>query len=162
VLQRRSSDEFSAPAYTDRDRRMLARVQTEGPELAGRLHVRLSDFWSGRLGTAAALRAVDEAWGGGFYRVPPEAALDRAAADEALGGDQVVIDVQTHCIAPDREAMPAAAGVLGFLQGAAPDRWRGLKGMAGFGLAEYLRYVFLESETAVAILTSGGDGDTGF
>jgi hypothetical protein len=56
----------------------------------------LADYWSSRQGTAAALRALDEAWGGGFYSVPPEAALDRDAADAALGGNQLVIDIQTH------------------------------------------------------------------
>src|SRR5439155_16552963 len=55
----------------------------------------------------------------------------------------------------------AAAGVLGFIQAVAPDRWRGLRDMAGFSLAEYLRYVYLESETAVAVLTSApGDEAT--
>ena len=36
-----------------------------------------------------------------------------------------------------------------------PDWWRGIDGMAAYDLAEYLRCVFVESETAVAVLTSG-------
>ena len=55
------------------------------------------------------MSALNDTWGGGFYNVPPEAALDRAAADEALGGDQLVIDVQTHYVIDSVAARPTGA-----------------------------------------------------
>jgi predicted TIM-barrel fold metal-dependent hydrolase len=36
----------------------------------------------------------------------------------------------------------------------APDWWKGLDGLTFYGFAEYVRNVFLESETAVAVLTA--------
>jgi hypothetical protein len=114
----------------------------------------LGDYWSGRTGTAAGLLALNELAGEPYYQVPREAALERAAADAAFGGDELVIDVQTHYVS-DR-----ALGVWGpmiqqMYRSLQPDWWRGIDGMAAYDLAEYLRCVFLESETAVAVLTSG-------
>ncbi len=39
--------------------------------------------------------------------------------------------------------------------GLAPSWWRGLDDLAAYDLAEYLRCVYVESDTAVAVLTSG-------
>ena len=46
-------------------------------------------------------RTVRE-WGERYYEVPEAAALDEDAADAALGGDECVVDVQTHWVAPER------------------------------------------------------------
>ena len=67
---------------------------------AKKLAVTLADYWESRSGTAAGLLAINDTVGETFYDVPKAAALDRAAADEALGGDELVIDVQTHFVAP--------------------------------------------------------------
>ncbi len=162
ILQRRSTDEYTPLPYSALDRRIVAQVRAQGLEFAPRLGLSLGEYWSSRQGTAAALRALDDAWGGGFYKVPPEAALDRAAADEALGGDQLVIDVQTHYVADRRIAREETAKVIiGLGESVAGDLFRGLdklvrtQNQAGYSLAEYLRCVFLESDTAVAVLSSG-------
>ena len=162
VLQRRSTDEYTPRPYHPANLPVVARVMAQGPEHANRLSMSLGDYWSGRQGTASALRALDEAWGGGFYNVPPEAALDSAAADAALGGDQLVIDVQTHYVADRRTATDLALKFIVELgESVAGDRFKGLdklvqdQNKGGYGLAEYLRCVFLESETAMAVLTSG-------
>ena len=81
VLQRRSTDEYTPLPYSELDRLIAERVRAQGPKDAARLAMSLGDYWSSRQGTAAALRSLDEAHGGGFYQVPPEAVLDRAAAD---------------------------------------------------------------------------------
>ena len=153
-LQRRSNDEYFPLAYSERDRRAMVAVESRAQDVARRHRMSLSRYAESRMGTAAALRAIDEAWGGGFYAVTPEAETDPAAADAALGGGELVIDVQTHYIADRRAQTEGAAGVLAFIQTVAPDRWKGLNGAAGLTLAEYVRCVFLESETAVAVLTS--------
>ncbi len=153
-LQRRSNDEFPPLPYSARDLRAVAQVLDAAPGRARALGLAPTRYAASRMGTAAALRAIDAAWGGGFYAVPAEAETDQAAADAALGGPELVVDVQTHYIAPHRARSEGAAGVLGFIQMVAPERWKGLTGAAGLGLAEYLRCVFLESETAVAVLTS--------
>ena len=168
VLQRRSTDEYTPLPHHPLNLPAVDRVRAEGPENAARLSMSLSDYWSSRTGTAAALRAIDEAWGGGFYAVPPEAAMDREAADGGLGGDQLVIDVQTHFTA-DRamfaEQLPKA--FFGLAESVTGDMFKGLDKLvrtqadALYSLAEYLRCVYGESETAVAVLTSApaSDGD---
>src|SRR6266566_6211098 len=76
ILQRRSTDEYTPLPYHPLNLPVAARVRAEGPKQAARLSMSLADYWSSRQGTAAALRALDEAWGGGFYNVPLEAALE--------------------------------------------------------------------------------------
>lgn len=160
-LQRRNTDEYTPPPRSELDLRVVQRVKDKGPGAAARLGVSVGDYWSGRRGTAAGLRALDQAWGGGFYSVPTEAELDRDAAEAALGGDQLVIDVQTHYIS-DR---PACAGwtprQIHLAESVAPGRFKGVdklirtQNQAGYSLAEFLRCVFVESDTDIAVLSSG-------
>ena len=77
VLQRRSTDEYTPLPYSELDRLIAERVRAQGPKDAARLAMSLGDYWSSRQGTAAALRSLDEAHGGGFYQVPPEAVLNQ-------------------------------------------------------------------------------------
>ena len=155
-LQRRHTDEFAPPPYTARDRQVIERVVESGPRVARRLGARLGDYWSSQTGTAAGLLELNRAARFDFYRVPPEAAFDREAAREAFAGNETVVDVQTHFVS-DR---PEAAGawnktIRAMYQSVKPDWWEGIDSIAAYDMAEYLRCVFLESETAVAVLTSG-------
>ena len=109
-------------------------------------------FWAGRQGTAAGLLGVNEQFDGEFYDVPREAVADREAADEALGGDEVVVDVQTHYLA-DR-LQPIVPHLTDLYAKAMPSWWKGLEGLSAYTLTEYLRCIFIETETAVACLTS--------
>lgn len=146
VLARRSTDEFEAPPYTRRDRQALARVldrSVSAPETPG-----------DRTATAAGLLALNEACGVEYYRVPGEAARDREAAADALGGDEVVIDVQTHFVSDRPECGAWNTTLRDLYRRVAPSWWRGIDDVTAYHMAEYLRCVFLESETAVAVLTS--------
>ena len=165
ALQRLSNDEYTPLPYDAVTLRAVGKVQAQGPRSSKRLAMSLGDYWSSRLGTAAALRAVDDEFGGGFYNVPEEATLDREAADAALGGDQFIVDVQTHYVA-ERQANEVWAGILlGNAESVSADRFKGLDELMyvqepiGYSFAEYLRCVFLESETSIAILTSGPGAD---
>lgn len=162
VLQRRSTEEYTPLPYDPPNLPIVARLRAEGPKQAVRLGMSLADYWSSRQGTAAALSALDEIWGEGFYNVPPEAALDRAAADAALGGNQLIIDVQTHYVSDRPKATQVTIdAIIGLAESVSADRFKGLDKLvrrqneAGYSFAEYLRCVFLECETAVAVLTSG-------
>lgn len=153
-LQRLASDEFTAPRYTSRDRRALARLGEVGPRAARRAGLPLPLWTTGRRGTAAGLLALNAAAGRDFYAVPPEAGEDAEAAEAAFAGDETVIDVQTHFVG-DRPQCERWDRELGSLYRAvAPEWWRGFDGLGPYRLAEYLRCVFLESETAHAVLTS--------
>jgi predicted TIM-barrel fold metal-dependent hydrolase len=162
-LQRRSSDEYTPLPHHPKNVPVIARLRAEGPDHAARLSMSLGDYWTSRRGTAAALRALNEAWGGGFYDVPTEAALDRDAADAGLGGDQFVLDVQTHYTSGKVDAVartqlaPALMASGEFVSG---DLFQGLDRLAQtqarafYSFAEYMRCVYAESDTTVAVLSS--------
>jgi predicted TIM-barrel fold metal-dependent hydrolase len=143
LLQRRSSDEYSAPPWTARDREALARVSFSSP-------FEVVD----RRGTAATLRAIDAAHGGGFYDVPEDATRDLASAEDAFSGDAPVVDVQTHFVDPGRWHGPAAEALAAFLHAADPDRWPGPIDPTLIDGAAWAALVFGASETSVALLTS--------
>ena len=153
-LRRLSTDEFTPPLYTPLERRVVARVKNEGLDAARRANRTLADYWASRLGTASALRALNDAWGHEFYTVPKEATADQETADAALGGDELVIDVQVHFMGDGREQSQFAIRVKQYMEQVAPDRFKGMDSVTGYTLAEMIRLVYLESETAVAILTS--------
>ncbi len=156
-----STPSFMQPLHTDEYRplppskELTAAVKLSYELAENMLDRRDARFWSTRRGTAAGLLALNKEHGAKYYVVPGEAVEDLAAANEALGGDQAVIDIQTHYIA-DRPAPNEMTSFLLHLgQTGMPSWWKGLEGLAAYNFAEYMRCVFLESETAVAVLTSG-------
>src|SRR5438876_8820576 len=83
VLQRRHTDEYAAPAYTDADRRVIARLESSSPEAADRVGRTLAAYSASRLGPAAGPRAINEEGGAEFYAVQPYATADTVPADPA-------------------------------------------------------------------------------
>jgi hypothetical protein len=153
-LERRSTDEYTAPPRTASEERSLARFAERGDTAARRTGLSFGAWASGRRGTAAGLQALNAEAGDSFFQVPEQAALDDGAATEALQGNEVVIDVQTHFVAERPECQPWHANIRGLYEAVRPDWWRGMDGITAYDLAEYLRCVFVESETALAVLTS--------
>ncbi len=145
LLDARSTDEFAPLPLCDRDRRALHGLRADA-----RPHHGPGD----RRDTAATLRAIDAAHGGGFYRVPPEAAHDAAAADDAFVRRGPVIDVQTHLIDARRFAGAGARALSGFLHMVDPDRWERTVDPRLIDATAWATHVFGESETVVALLTS--------
>jgi predicted TIM-barrel fold metal-dependent hydrolase len=154
LLQHRHTDEFPAPGWSDADRRAVDRVSIAAEHEAGRVGLDAQAYVEHRCGTAATLRAIDAEAGGGFYSVPAEAEHDRTAADDALGGDQVIIDVQTHLVRPSRMTTSAGKALHDFLRSADPERWDGDLDASLLSAASWATNVFGLSETAVALLTS--------
>ena len=111
-------------------------------------------YAASRVGTAAGLLALNAEFGDEYYRVPPEAALDADAAESALGGDHLLIDVQTHYIAGRADNLSLEQTTLQMYRDLAPSWWDGIDGMTVYDFTEYLRCVFLESDIDVAVLTS--------
>ncbi len=159
ILRRSQTDEFVAPEYSAADTRVLRTTHALGTEAAARLGVGNAPYWGSRFGTAAGLRALDAEYGE-FYVVPPEAVVDRDAAAETFEGPETVLDVQTHYIA-DRAPNFVTEFLLGMYRQLMPSWWTELEGARAYDFAEYLRCVFLGSETAVAVLTSGPGLDEG-
>lgn len=95
---------------------------------------------------------------GGNFAVPPEAELDEAAAREAVGGDDFIFDVQTHRVATDRDwyERNEVFRNLARSRGACGDGW-----IDCYTTDNYVKEVFLDSDTQMAVLSAvpGGDGE---
>ena len=139
-FQPRHTDEYDAPRPSGTERVAVARVLDDVVR-------------SGRLGTAQGLRALNAAAGDTFYDVPAAAVDDNDAANETFDRDDLVIDVQTHFVA-DRALARWNKMLMPMYRALMPDWWTGMDNLVDYSMAEYLRCVFLESETALAVLTS--------
>ena len=153
-LTRCANDEFVPPPLNDVER-AAARLSAEATATTSeRLKMSASAYAESRLGIASGLLSLNRANGDDFFVVPDEASHDAAAADEALGGDELVIDVQTHYIA-NRAACESNRALIRHLYPLfGPDWWDGLPPRSALDFIEYLRCVYLESDTAVAVLSS--------
>jgi predicted TIM-barrel fold metal-dependent hydrolase len=155
ILQPLSTDEYDAPPRTPVQQRAVATVAAANVESAQRLAMPVGRYVESRRGTAAGLLAMNESVSGArYFEVPPEAALDDDAAAAAFAADGPVIDVQTHWIADRPTLKDFERTVLGHYRGMAPDWWSGLDDVAAFSIAEYLRCVFVEAETALAVISA--------
>jgi uncharacterized protein len=108
------------------------------------------------LGAAATLGAFNRAFAaagrrGGSYALPAEAPFELAAAQQAIGGDEFIFDVQLHHVNP-QGAWRKRAG---------PNAFRGMPN-SNCGAADHvecfssgalLKDVFLDSDTAMGVLS---------
>ncbi len=154
LLAPRSSDEYEPMPLRRVDRQVIDRATSTGERAATLLDVAPASWFAGRMGTAATLRALNEAHGETFYDVPPEATTDQAAADEAFAARGPVIDVQTHLVRPSRATTRAASALFGFLQMVEPERWAEPVDLDRLSAPAWAACVFGGSETSVALLTS--------
>lgn len=134
----------------------LARLRTD--EIARRLGLPRRRFLASASGAAATLLALNEAFAaagrrGGFFAVPADAAYDPPLAEATLGGEEFIFDVQTHHVDPDGAWRSSGSGwnrsLSAFPQAACgePDA------VACFGRDDFLREIFLESDTDMAVLS---------
>jgi hypothetical protein len=154
LLQPLSSDEYAPVPPSTADRLAAARADALIGDSAHRVGLNDYSYAVDRRGTAATLRAIDDAHGGGFFEIPDEALVDLEAADAAFGRGAPVIDVQTHLVDPGRWVGPGAAALGGFLKMADPERWPGEIDPRVIDGAAWAALVFGASETAIALLTS--------
>ena len=154
LLARLSSDEYEPPAYRQCDLQALHLLARTAEGSARRLGITLGRYYASRVGTAASLSAINVAAGASFYRVSASSGIDSAEADELLRGRSPVIDVQTHFVAGHRAGLAGAKGIHHFIRHVAPEWFSGLDLQTDLSIGEFLRCVFLESETSVAVLTS--------
>ena len=154
LLRKMASDEYAPLPWRAVDHRAATSASTVIADAAGRLGLREPDYARDRRGTAATLRSIDAAHGGGFFAVPEAAVLDLDAADAAFRGRAPVIDVQTHLVDPTRWVGAGAAALGGFLRMADPERWPGKIDPRVIDGASWAALVFGASETAIALLTS--------
>ena len=154
-LRRLHTDEFRADVRGPRQRRVCWDASAGVGAIAREEKLPEPLAAATRRATAVGLRALNREWGAEFYEVPEDAARSEEAASEAFGRVGPVVDVQTHFLAPHSAAALPREVLFGMYQAVMPAWWTEMDDIVAWSFAEYIRNVFLESETAVAVLTSG-------
>jgi predicted TIM-barrel fold metal-dependent hydrolase len=148
-----SNGEFNPLPQTPEQRRVEARV-VELADTIGRRHgLSRRRFLASSAGMAAAFLAMNEVFGA-IFDVTPAEAQTPAMADErarALSG-QFIIDAQTHFVRDDFNQ----AGLLDLAK-YARQHWNpalaGENSLARFKFENYVKEVFVDSDTKVALLS---------
>ena len=115
----------------------------------------------GAASTLLAFNAAQAAMGrrGGFYALAEEAALEPAAAEAVLAGDEFIFDVQGHFVNPTGawlQRLPDEARPLSSFDNAGCARGVGDGGrnyLQCFGPDAFVKDVFMDSDTDVMVLS---------
>jgi hypothetical protein len=148
-----SNGEFNPLPQTPEQRRVEARIKQLTEALSRRHGMSRRRFLASSAGMAAAFLAMNEVFGRLFDVSPAEAQQPGVAAERAgaLAG-QFIVDVQTHFVRDDFNQ----AGLLGLAQ-YAKQHWNpdlaGEKELARFKFENYVKEVFVDSDTKVALLS---------
>lgn len=157
-----SNGEFAPVPLGRRNLAANAEALIRADANARRKGVKRRDFMISACGAATTLIAVNEANAaagkkGAKFNVPTEAALDEAAAIDALGGKEFIFDVQGHYVNPEGAWLKAVeAGRAPFRAfpneclAAEADDARALRCL---GPDEFIKDVFLDSDTDMMVLT---------
>lgn len=146
-----ASDEFSPPPQTPAQARVAAAVAEIASVNARRLGMSRRAFLGSSAGMAAAFLAMNGVFGP-VFDVDPVEALEPAAADARKPVGQFVFDVHTHHVAAPRQfANLLQLRRLGQLLNPLLERDRGT--MDDLYLASYIKEMFLDSDTTVAVLS---------
>jgi uncharacterized protein len=116
-------------------------------------------FLQSLCGAATTFLTLNEAFAArgqtdGWYALPKAGAFERAAAAEALAGDEFIFDVQTHMVDP-AGAWRSSAGryweqiLARFPQGACGED----DPVDCFSADRFIKHVFLDSDTRLAVLS---------
>jgi uncharacterized protein len=146
-----SNEEYLPLDQTAEQQHVAALVAETARRNAWRLGTSRRQFLSSSAGMASAFLALNTVFGR-FFEVEPVEALESAAADERQPSDQFVFDIQTHHVGAPRQ-FPQILGLrrTGRLWNPALERDRGT--MDDVYLENYIKEIFLDSDTTVAVLS---------
>lgn len=173
-----SNGEFLPPEPTARDREVARRIVAGADAHARRMGVDRRAFLQGASGMALTLGVLNlAACGGsepeprrtqgtapsttaprpsttapaGSYEVPdPE---DVEACERALGGTELIFDVHTHHVMPDRPWRENAPRIRSMIEGLVPAGCTEADPLTCLDRIAYLHDVFLASDTTIALLS---------
>ena len=127
---------------------------------ARRVGLSRRDFLTSLCGAATTLLSFNAAHAfngntGGRYDLHRDAGLDVDLATQTLGGDEFILDIQTHLVDPAGawRTSRIGAGMEGFLNWAPQSSCGEDDHVVCFDADHYLKEVFLDSDTDVAVLS---------
>jgi uncharacterized protein len=152
-----SNGEYAPVPLTVAAREANARAREAAGTAARRLGWPRRRYLVSLLGAASSLLAMNGAFAaaglcGGHYRLPREAPYELAAAEQALGGDEFIFDVQLHHVDPRgawRERGDWAAALRAFPNSACGKTDH----VECFSSEQLLKEVFFDSDTAMGVLS---------
>jgi hypothetical protein len=148
-----SNGEFNPLPQTRDQQRVEARLREMADDLGPRHGLSRRDFFASTAGMAAAFLAMNEVFGS-LFDVSPAEAVQPGVAQARAGSlaDQFIIDAQTHFVRDDFKQ----DGLLGLAQYAKqhwnPALW-GENTLARFKFENYVKEIFADSDTKIAILS---------
>jgi hypothetical protein len=155
-----SNGEYMPPPQSAKQKEVEARIKDKADVMAKKLGVNRRDFLKTASGMAAAFLAMNEVYGRVFDVDAAEAVdLERAEARHAAMADQFVFDDQTHHVRDDY-AWDGLLFLRDFSSGNNPEKkpWNpALVGkthkLTDFSFENYLKEIFLDSDTSVSVLS---------
>jgi len=154
-----SNGEFNPLPQTHEQQRVEARIKEMAEQLGPRHGVSRRGFLASAAGMAAAFLAMNEVFGPLFEVTAAEAQQPGVAASRADGlAGQFIFDVQTHFVREDF----AWNGILEL--GEYAKRWNPVLREDGvtmqrYKLENYLKEIFLDSQTSLALVSSAPADD---
>ncbi|HSR63783.1 MAG TPA: amidohydrolase family protein [Gammaproteobacteria bacterium] len=129
---------------------------------AKRLNLSRRRFLKSSCGMAAGFLALNQigktfVTGGGLFTIPEAAAMDRDMADAIIRGDELIIDMQTHCVDPSADWARGEDGrrwqrVLGQVFGQSAKCDTG--SFDCFSAKQLVKEVFLDSDTDITVISA--------
>lgn len=155
-----SNGEYLPQALGEVEREAIRRTRDGAEDYARCLGVDRRTFLRSVGGAAFMLATISACHGearqakgqaaGGRYRLLSEAATEPEAADAALGGNEFILDVQTHFLEYDATHESGGSFATAFPQahcGAADP-------LGCFSIEQYLEELFLRSDTSMAVISA--------
>lgn len=140
--------------------RAAALAMARAGEAAARTGLSRRDFLSSACGAATTLVAMNQVLGcaatgaGGGYALPGDASLDEEAAREALGGDELILDVQTHHVDPGGSWAQDNPAFSDFIRSTPQARCGERDPIECLSRDHYIKEIFLDSDTDLAVLSA--------
>ena len=148
-----SNGEFVPVPQTREQQRVEARVKELAATLAPRHGMSRRRFLASSAGMAAAMLAMNEVFGPTFDVSPAEAQVPGVADARAkeLAG-QFIFDCQTHFVRDDYDVAPLTQFAQWAKLNGNPDL-QGQFGLTRFKFENYVKEVFVDSDTKIALLS---------
>ncbi len=157
-----SNGEFAPQPLTKLQRASNRLAQEQVSAAAKRTGLDRRSFLKSLMGSAATLLAFNQVHArngvtGGAFAIPSNAAHDPEVAQLALGGEEFIFDIQTHCVDPSGAWAQGADGkrwerVLNQVFGQRRKCQAG--GYACYSAEQLVKEVFLDSDTDVAVVSA--------
>ena len=150
-----SNEEFVPIPQTAEQRAVEAKITSIADAAARKLGVTRRRFLTSTGGMAAAFLALNAVWGCRTFDVDPAEVMETGATAEKWPKPYFIFDVQTHHVAAGRQIeIPPLLRYreFGGMMGNADMRGR-QHHWEDLYLANYVKEVFLDSDTVVAVIT---------